>query len=123
MKTFTLRLLRRLSVLALGVAIVLAVGPAALRWLGLVGPSLEQDLESVARALEVARSYGGGPGQDAFRSAADTLAEARELARRGERGSARRRAAVALEQARQAQRAALVRRPERAPRRPRACSP
>lgn len=108
MRPSTLHLLRRLSVLALVVAVLLAAGPPALRSLGLLGPSVEEDVESAARALEVARSYGGGPEDETFESAVAQLARARELAPRGERLAAKRAAATALERAKEAQRAALV---------------
>ena len=60
MSPLALELVRRLSWLALIVAAVLLAAPPALTYLGLLGPSVPDQIEAAERALTAARSYGGG---------------------------------------------------------------
>jgi hypothetical protein len=101
-------LLRRLSLLAIVISLVLVALPRALSEFGVIGPGVDEQLTATERALEVARAYGGGPEDPAFHAAEESLAEARRLARAGESWSARSTVRRASEQAVGAQRSALT---------------
>lgn len=112
MSPLALLLLRRATVYALVLAILLATVPRLLTWFGVMGPSLEEEIAGVERSLQAARSYGASASEPGYARAEKALGVARELAGRGERWGAKR----AIEQARQAaldsQKAALATRDE-----------
>ena len=90
MSPLTLALLRRLAGLALFLALGLAAGPPLLRELGLLGPSVDEQIEMAARTLEAAVAYGAPAEQPERKAAEQALARARQAARRGEAREARR---------------------------------
>ena len=108
MSPLTLLVLRRLAWLALAVAALLLVVPRLLLELGLVGPSLEQQLAAAGRAQSVARSYGAGDSQAELARSLAGLAEARRLGAAGQGRAARAAAREATRQALASQRAALA---------------
>jgi hypothetical protein len=103
-----IELLRRLSLLALALSVVLLVVPTVLSELGVWGPGLEEQLDAVDGALQVARVYGARPEDPSHHEAEKTLAEARHLAQTGSAWRARQVAKRAAASALQAQREALT---------------
>ena len=104
-----LRLMRRIAILALVISAGLWIVPRVLTELGLLGPSPEECVANVDRALAVARTYGGAS-LPVFQKAEHERDRARELARNGQTREARRAAEQAVELATEAQKQALVRR-------------
>jgi hypothetical protein len=102
--------LRRVAFAAIALAVLLLVVPRLLRQLGVVGPRPAELVESAARSLEAARTYGAGEELSAYRAAVVELEKARRLLAEGEAQSARKAALAASEQAIVAQRQALARR-------------
>src|SRR5262245_22666933 len=113
MSPLALQLLRRIAILALSLAVGLAVVPRLLTQLGLIGPSVDEEIALASRAVEAALSYGAKPGQIPFDAAMQELHEARELAGRGHGQAARHAARRAEARAIEAQRYALATRDER----------
>jgi hypothetical protein len=112
MSPLALLLLRRATIYALVLAVLLVAGPWLLTSFGLLGPSLEEEIESAERSLLAARSYGAGEGEPALARAVTALAEARAAAARRERWQAKTAIRTARESALEAQRAALATRAE-----------
>jgi len=104
----TLRLLRRLSVLALAATVVLLVGPRLLAFFGLIGPSVQDRIAEAERALRAAESYGARPDSPAMLSARQEVEAARRLAGQGSDRAARHAAQRAQARATEAQATALV---------------
>jgi hypothetical protein len=102
--------LRRLAIAAIALAVLLLVVPRLLRHLGVVGPRPAELVESAARSLDAARTYGAGEELSAYRAAVVELEKARRLLAEGAAGRARKAALAASEQAIVAQRQALARR-------------
>jgi hypothetical protein len=102
--------LRRLTFAAIAFAVLLLVVPRLLRHLGVMGPRPAELVESAARSLEAARTYGAGEELSAYRAAVVELEKARRLLAEGAAQSARKAALAASEQAIVAQRQALARR-------------
>jgi hypothetical protein len=112
MSPLALLLLRRATIYALVLAVLLVVGPKLLTAFGILGPSLEEEIESVERSLLAARSYGASEAEPTHARAAQALARARAAASRRERWQAKRALGEARESAIDAQRAALAAREE-----------
>lgn len=110
MSPLTLHVLRRLATYALVLAVLLGGVLPALRYFGLVGPSVEQQIEASQRALDAARTYGADERVAEFRAAQAELERARKAAGQGQRVAARRAADAARERAIDAQRVALAER-------------
>lgn len=112
MTPLTLQVLRRLSGYALVAIVLLWVVPPVLRHFGLIGPSIEQQIDGAQRALDAARVYGADERLASFRTAQADLERARLDMARGQRRAAH----VAAEEARahaiDAQRLALAERDE-----------
>lgn len=104
-----MRLLRRITVLALVLSALLWAAPLVLTEFGILGPSPEEYVQSADRAIAVARTYGAASLPD-FQKAEHERDRARELARAGQRRETRHAAERAMAFATEAQRQALVRR-------------
>jgi hypothetical protein len=113
MSSLALQLLRRLAVLAITLAIGLVVVPRLLTQLGVMGPTVDEEIAGASRAVEAARSYGAQDGQVPFDAARKELQSARELAERKHGHEARWAARRARASAVEAQRYALAARDER----------
>jgi galactokinase len=107
-----LQVLRRLSLWAVLLACLLALGPPVLREFGLLGPGPAEEVAQAEVALSAARTYGASEGQKPFDEAQRQLARARELAQEGEARQARHAAREARRLAQEAQRLALTAREE-----------
>ncbi len=105
-----LRLLRRIAVLSLVLAVVVVALPRVLETFGLVGPSTEERLGSARQMLAVARSYGATSELPALGAAEKALATGETLHREGRRLEARRAIEEAQRLASEAQHQALIRR-------------
>jgi hypothetical protein len=112
MRPLALVLLRRLAVYALVFALLLWAAPKLLTSVGLLGPSLDEEIASAERLLFAAKSYGAAESEPAYARAAQALQRAREAAARQERWPARRAIQEARENAIDAQRLALAQREE-----------
>jgi hypothetical protein len=110
MSPLLVQFLRRLTVVALLVAVLLMVLPRVLTELGVIGPSAEDRVASAAKAVEAARGYGADDGLPSYVAARQELGEAEALLRAGRRREARRAAERAAGKAVIAQRDGLVRR-------------
>ena len=108
MSPLALELVRRLSWLALAVAAVLLAVPSALTYLGLLGPTVQEQVEAAERSLSAAQAYGGGDEDPAYRAAREDIEQARALLGRREEWGARQAARRAAASAIEAQRAALT---------------
>jgi hypothetical protein len=84
------------------------VVPKVLHEVGVVGPSVEEEIERAASALDAARAYGAQPEEPAFREAYRGIDRARELLRNDKGREARGAARRAQERAVDAQRVALA---------------
>lgn len=104
----TLRLLRRMSTLALALTGVLLVGPRLLAYFGVIGPSVQDRIAEAERAVNAAVSYGARPESAPMVAARQELETARRLAGQGSDRAARDAARRAQERATEAQAAALV---------------
>jgi hypothetical protein len=104
----TLRLLRRLSGVALAAALLLLLAPRVLDHFGLIGPSAEDRIAEAERAVRAAESYGARPDWPSVAGARQELEAARRLAAQGNHRLARRAARRAMDRATEAQAAALV---------------
>jgi hypothetical protein len=105
----TLRLLRRLSVLALVASVVLLLAPRLLGYLGLIGPSVADRIGEAERTLRAAEAYGARAEWESVAEARRELETARRAAAAGDEHGARRAARRAGRSATEAQAAALVR--------------
>jgi hypothetical protein len=105
-------LLKRVAVLALSTAAALLVVPLVLVELGVLGPTPAERVSVAERAVAVAQAYGARPDDPPLRAAEQELVEARRLVSERRVREARAAAARAVEQAVEAQRAALTRRDE-----------
>ena len=112
MSPLALLLLRRATIYAVVFAALLWVTPKLLTSFGILGPTLDEEIESVERSLVAARSYGALVTEPAYARAAQELLRAREAAGRSERWQARRAVAEARLGAIDAQRVALATREE-----------
>ncbi|HVR69873.1 MAG TPA: hypothetical protein VMT87_03430 [Vicinamibacteria bacterium] len=104
----TLRLLRRLSALALAAAVVLLVAPWLLAYFGLIGPTAPERIAEAERMLRTAESYGARSDWAPVAEARQELEAARRLAAAGDDRAARRAALRATRRATEAQARALV---------------
>jgi hypothetical protein len=104
----TLRLLRRLSALALVLSVLLLLTPRLLGHFGLIGPTAEERIAEAERALRAAESYGARADWKPMAGAREEIEAARRLAAQGDHRAARRAALRAAERATEAQAAALV---------------
>ena len=104
----TMRLLRRLSATALGLAIVILVAPRVLNYLGLIGPTAEDRIAEAERAVRTAESYGASVDAPAMAAARRELDEARRLKTAGDERGGRAAALRAVARASEAQATALV---------------
>src|SRR5687768_4321717 len=89
---FVLRFLRRIAILALGLAAVLWAAPRGLLELGVLGPTAHDRIDEAGRAIATARAYGGGAGLAPLKAAEDGIVAARALAEQGHERKARREA-------------------------------
>lgn len=112
MSPLALLLLRRAAIYALVFAVLLAIVPRLLTAFGVMGPTLEEEMDGVAHSLDAARSYGATATQPDLVRAEKALTLAHEHAQRGERWQAKRAIAEAHEAAIDAQRTALATRDE-----------
>ncbi len=112
MSPLTLQVLRRLTIYAFVLSLLLVAGPPLLTRLGWLGPSLEERMALAQRALDVARAYGADPQQANFRDAQGELQRARQAAQSGAGRAAQAAAERARQQAVEAQRQALAEREE-----------
>lgn len=112
MRPLALLLLRRVAGYALVFAVLLWASPKILTSFGILGPSLEEEIQSAERSLTAARSYGAPETEPAYARAAQALVRARQAAARNERRQAKRAIAEARENAIDAQRIALATREE-----------
>jgi hypothetical protein len=112
MTPLTLQLLRRASLYFAVLAVLLLVVPRLLRELGVTGPSVEEEIQRAANAVDAARTYGAVAGEPAFEEAGREAERARELLQGGKARDARRAARRAEARAVDAQRVALARREE-----------
>jgi len=103
----TLRLLRRLSALALALAGLLLLAPRVLGYLGLIGPTAEDRIAEAERAMRAAESYGAREDWAPLGGARQELETARRLAAEGDHRGARQAALRATDWASEAQAAAL----------------
>jgi hypothetical protein len=110
MSPLLFQLLKRLTVGALALAVLLGVGTRVLREVGVIGPSVDEVVAASAATVEVARTYGATDALPAFAAAERELAQARAAAGQGQGREARRAAASSREHAVRAQREALLRR-------------
>jgi hypothetical protein len=110
MSGVALQVLRRLALytflLAVGLLLVFRVLPA----FGVLGRSVDEELESAGRTLEAARAFGATPELPALRAGTAELEQARQLAAQGKQEEARRTAIRARASGIEAQREALGRR-------------
>jgi hypothetical protein len=105
---FVLRLLRRIAVLALVLAVALWAGPRLLVEFGVLGPTAAERIEEAARAIATARAYGGSDGLAVLKTAEEEVARARALVQEGKERDARHAAQRAIASAIEAQKLALV---------------
>jgi hypothetical protein len=112
MSPLTLQVLRRLTIYAAVLSILLVAAPPLLTRVGWLGPSVDERLARAQRALDVARAYGADPQQADFREAQELLARARQATQRGAGRGAQVEAERARAQAIEAQRRALAERDE-----------
>lgn len=112
MSPLALLLLRRATMYAVVFAALLWATPKLLTSFGILGPTLDEEIESVERSLVAARSYGAPVTEPAYARAAQALLRAREAAGRKERWQAKRALAEARLDAIDAQRVALATREE-----------
>src|SRR5262245_38623728 len=113
MSPLALQLLRRAAVLAFVLAVGLAVVPRLLTRLGVLGPTVEDEIAAASRAVEAARSYGAKDGQQPFDTAQRQLRRAHDLHEQRHGHEAREVARQARAAAIEAQRYALATRDER----------
>jgi hypothetical protein len=112
MTPMTLRFLRRASVWAVALAVLIVAVPRALTEMGLLGPSPSEEVEAAQRVVDAARAYGADESEANLSAAAAALERARRLAESGERRATRHAAAEARARGVDAQRVALARREE-----------
>lgn len=112
MSPLTLQVLRRLTIYAVVLTVLLVAGPPLLGRLGWLGPGVDERIATAQRALDVARAYGADPQQADWRAAQDALQRARQALQRGARRAAQTEAESARVQAVAAQRQALAERDE-----------
>jgi len=110
MTPLTLALLRRVTGYALVLAVLALTLPRLLTTLGVLGPSIDDEIAAAGHALEAARAYGATSEDPSYARAEAALARARELASRSSRIQAKRATAEAQSLATEAQRLALARR-------------
>lgn len=101
-------LLRRIAIAAALASLALWLGPRLLVELGLLGPTIEERIQSAERTLRAAASYGATPATPAYAEAERSVHEARARKEKGQWRDARRAAERASEQAIEAQRNALL---------------
>jgi hypothetical protein len=112
MSPLSLLLLRRAALYALVFAVILLTVPRLLTAIGVLGPSVDEEIASVEGMLQAAQAYGAGAGDPEFGAATQALDRARAAAARSERFSAKRALVLARDHAIRAQRAALATREE-----------
>jgi hypothetical protein len=112
MSPLAVLLLRRIGLYALVLAALILAGPPILTTFGVIGPSLEEEIDAAARSLQAARSYGAQESEANYLRGSQALERARQHAARKERWQSRRAIAEALASAIEAQRAALATREE-----------
>jgi hypothetical protein len=112
MSPLAVLLLRRIGLYALVLTALIVAGPPILTTFGVIGPSLEEEIDAAARSLQAARSYGAQESEANYLRGSQALERARQHAARRERWQSRRAIAEALESAVEAQRAALATREE-----------
>jgi hypothetical protein len=105
---FALRLLRRLAIFCLAVALALWAVPRLLVELGVMGPTAEDRIGEAKRAIAAARAYGAGTDTPPLHAAEQGVARAGALAAGGHEREARREAIDATSAAVEAQKLALV---------------
>ncbi len=103
------RLLRGIAAAALISSLLLWLVPLVLTELGVMGPTPQEDVDQVDRAINVARTYGAAS-LPVFQKAQDERDRARELVKAGRGREAHRMAEQAMAYAVEAQKQALVRR-------------
>jgi hypothetical protein len=109
---FVLRFLRRIALAALLIAFALWAVPRLLVEAGVLGPTAAERIDEAARAVAIARTYGGSGGP-ALKAAEAGLERARLHAAAGDERAARKEAVSAAASAILAQKAALVERSDR----------
>lgn len=112
MSPLSLLLLRRGALYALVLAVLLLTVPRLLTAVGVLGPSIEEEISSVEGMLQAAKAYGARPDDPEFAGATQALDRARAAAARSERWTAKRALAEARDRGLQSQRAALATREE-----------
>lgn len=104
----TMRLLRRLSAIALGLAVAILLAPRVLDYLGLIGPTAEDRIAEAERAVRTAESYGARADAPAMLAARKEIDQARRLKQAGDERGGRVAALRAVARASEAQAVALV---------------
>jgi hypothetical protein len=110
MSPLTLHFLRRLTLAAVVMSVLLWAVPPALRYLGWLGPDAAEQVETAQRALDAAGRFGAGEHLPAWGQAQAQIARARQALQAGRRREAVRAAREARRLAFDAQRAALAER-------------
>lgn len=110
MSPLLVHFLRRLTLGALLVAVLLLVVPRLLTELGVLGPGAEALVATAAAGVDAARGFGATEDLPSFAEAGRELEAARSALRAGREGEARRAAKRAIEHAVVAQRDGLIRR-------------
>jgi len=108
MGLIALRFLRRVSVGAFSLAILVAVVPWVLTELGFLGPTPREEVEAAQRVVDAARAYGAPEGEPSLGAAVEALERARSFAASGNRRKTRRAALDARARGIEAQRVALA---------------
>jgi hypothetical protein len=108
MSPLSLLLLRRAALYALVFAVLLLTVPRLLTAVGVLGPSVDEEIAAVEGMLQAAQAYGARVGDPDFGAATQALDRARAAATRSERFSAKRALVEARDHAIRAQRAALA---------------
>jgi len=103
-----LRFLRRVSVGAFALAILVAVVPWVLTELGFLGPTPREEVEAAQRVVDAARAYGAPESEPSLGAAVEALERARSFAASGNRRKTRRAALDARARGIEAQRVALA---------------
>jgi hypothetical protein len=111
-RLFVITLLRRVTVYALTIAVLIWAVPKFLIEFGVIGPTPDESISAAERALEAARTYGATPDIPPFVAAQQELDRARALAAQSHGRDARHAAKHAQQLSVEAQRLALVRKDE-----------
>ncbi len=113
MSPLAIQILRRLTALAITLAVALILLPRLLTEVGVLGPTVHDEIDAAARGVAAASTYGARDTDPPLAAAVQALEHARQLEARGKGHEARRAAREAQARAVEAQRYALAARDER----------